>query len=243
MHGSSRLWDRLEMLTPPLPWDRPHLRSHPDGPLVVLLHGLWRGWRAMEPLSRALHAAGFTTLNIPYPSSRLPVPVIAKRVHETVLAHAANRPCHWVTHSLGGILARTILTHTPSPAPCRVVMLAPPNQGSEVVDWSHRHPVLHTLLGPAGRSLGTRGLPASLPPLPPQVETAVIMGTRGTIPFFRPLLAPQNDGIVSVPRGRLDSPHAFRIIDADHTFIQTHPDAVRLTVAFLSTGQLPHDDS
>ena len=60
------------MLVPPLPWDRPRWRNH-GGPLVVLLHGLWRGWRAMEPLARALDIEGFSTLNLPYPSTRLPV--------------------------------------------------------------------------------------------------------------------------------------------------------------------------
>ncbi len=230
-----RLRDRLEMLTPPLPWDRPR---HEGGaaPLVVLLHGLWRGWRAMEPLARTLRGEGFSTLNIPYPSTRLPVSTLAEKVFRTIREHAAGRETHWVTHSLGGIVAREILARHPETAPQRLVMLAPPNGGSEIVDWTRRHPALHFLLGPAGRSLGTNGLPRSLPPPPGPVETAVIMGSRCSIPIFRRLLDPENDGIVSASRGRLPGECRFEVVDADHTFIQTHPETVRLCLEFLRFG-------
>ena len=226
------------MLTPPLPWDRPR-RSGEAAPLVILLHGLWRGWRAMEPLARCLRAEGFSTLNIPYPSTRLPVPVLAERVHRVIATQAANRETHWVTHSLGGIVAREILARHPETLPRRLVMLAPPNKGSEIVDWTRRHPPLHFLLGPAGRALGTDGLPVRLPPPPESVETAVIMGNRSSIPFFRRLLDSENDGIVSAGCGKLDGTLRFRVVDADHTFIQTHPETVRLCLDFLSNGNWP----
>jgi pimeloyl-ACP methyl ester carboxylesterase len=231
------LRERLEMLVPPLPWDRPRLGG--DGPLVVLLHGLWRGWRAMEPLARRLRAAGFSTLNIPYPSTRLPVPELASRIQHVIQLHSQGRETSWVTHSLGGIIAREILARNPEAAPQKLIMLAPPNAGSEIVDWAHRHPPIHFLLGPAGRSLGSDGLPARLPPPPPTVETTVIMGSRGSIPFFRRLLDPENDGIVSVSRGRLEGVRAFSVVDADHTFIQTHEQALQLCLRFLkgNTGK------
>lgn len=231
MNRLPRLRDRLEMLVPPLPWDRPRLRG--KGPLVVLLHGLWRGWRAMEPLARRLRAEGYATLNIPYPSTRLPVHDLASWVERHVRLHAHGRASAWITHSLGGIVAREILARDPEIAPQKLVMLAPPNGGSEIVDWARRHPAIHLLLGPAGRSLGSDGLPGQLPPPPPDVETAVIMGRRGSIPLFRRLLDPENDGIVSVPRGRLDGAHTFTVVDADHTFIQTHEETVRLCLGFL----------
>jgi hypothetical protein len=115
-------------------------------------------------------------------------------------------------------------------------MLAPPNCGSEIVDWSKDHPLVRLLLGPAGRSLGSDGLPPNLPPLPDGLEAAVIMGRRCSIPFFRGLLDGDNDGIVSAPKGRIPGLRGFTVIDADHTFIQVHPDAIRLCLGFLKTG-------
>ena len=204
---------------------------------MVLLHGLGRGWHAMEPLARALGQEGFSTLNIPYPSTRLPIPDLAERIRQQVAKFADDRPVHFVTHSLAGIIARALVTSTMSWKIGRIVMLAPPNGGSEIVDWSGRHPLLGRLLGPAGRSHGTHGLPTSLPQPPPDTEIAVIMGSRASIPVFRPLLEDRNDGIVSVSRGKIANLRHFAVIDADHTFIPLHPDALALTVSFLKSGE------
>lgn len=228
--------DRIEMLTPPLPWDSP--RWHPgEGPPVVLLHGLWRGWRAMSPMARALEQEGFSTLSIPYCSASMPLEKLAKEVRPKIERVAGDQPVHFVTHSLGGILARQLLADGVSWKTGRVVMLAPPNSGSEIVDWSKNHPLFHRVLGPSGRSLGSDGIPCQLPPLPPQIEAAVIMGDRCTIPVFKKLLDSENDGIVSVAKGRIDGLKGFSVIHADHTFIQMHPEAIRLSVNFLKSGE------
>lgn len=232
----SALRDRCEILTPPLPWDKPRWRAR-EGETVVLLHGLWRGWRAMEPLERALAAEGWSTLNIPYPSIRLPIGVIARRVQAAIEEIADERPVHFVTHSLGGIVARSILADAPAWKVGRLVMLAPPNGGSEIVDWASGQPLLSLPLGPSGRQLGITGVPAALPDLPKGIEAAVIMGNRSTIPFFRNLLEEENDGIVSVSRGRIAGLREFAVVNADHTFIQTHPETLRRTADFLRDGR------
>lgn len=230
--------DKIEMLTPPLPWDGP--QWHPgEGPPVVLLHGLWRGWRAMSPLARALEQEGFSTLSIPYCSGRGTVEELAMQVRPQIEKIAGDHPVHIITHSLGGILARKLLTDGASWLPGRLVMLAPPNSGSEIVDWSKNHPLLHRVLGPSGRALGSDGIACQLPPLPPQIEAAVIMGDRCSLPVFRKLLDAENDGIVSAAKGRIDGLKGFSVIHADHTFIQMHPEAIRLSVNFLKSGEWP----
>lgn len=230
--------DRAQMLIPPFPWDRPRWHDC-GGPPVVLLHGLWRGWRAMEPLARALHCEGFSTLNLPYPSTRLPIADLVAHVRLQVEKIAGGQPVHFVTHSLGGILVRALLAAKVPWTTGRIVMLAPPNSGSEIIDWSRAHPLLHRLLGPTGRALGSDGVPGQLPALPPEIHAAVIMGKRRTIPFFTKLLDPENDGIVSATKGRLDGLRAFTVIDADHTFMPMHPEAMRLSVRFLKSGGWP----
>ncbi len=204
---------------------------------MVLLHGLWRGWRAMQPLARALDREGFSTLNIPYPSGRLPVARLAARVRVRIAEIQDDRPVHFITHSLGGILVRTLLAEETPWTTGRIVMLAPPNNGSEIVDWTKRHPLFHSVLGPAGRALATDGIPRELPGLPPATEVAVIMGKRCSIPVFRKLLGPENDGIVSAAKGRIDGIKGFSVINADHTFIQMHPETIRLSLRFLKTGE------
>jgi triacylglycerol lipase len=228
--------DRAEMLFPPLPWDRPQLHAG-GGATVVLLHGLWRGWHAMEPLARALQKQGFSTLNCPYPSGRMAIDEIALRVRAEIEKISDPQPIHFITHSLGAIVLRAILQTTVPWQTGRIVMLAPPNRGSEIVDWAVGHPPLHKLLGPAGASLGRDAAPHLLPNFSPEIETAVIMGNTSSIPVFRKLLGSENDGIVTAASGRLDHLNGFSIIAADHTFIQIHPETLRLSLHFLKTGE------
>ncbi|GAA5119970.1 alpha/beta hydrolase [Luteolibacter yonseiensis] len=229
---------RAEMLTPPFPWDRPQWHDT-GGPTVVLLHGLWRGWRAMQPLARALENDGFSTLNIPYPSARLPIHHLVTHVRHQIEDKVGDGPVHFITHSLGGILLRSLLAGEVRWKTGRAIMLAPPNAGSEIVDWSKKHPLLHIALGPAGRELASDGVPQNLPALPSEVRAAVIMGNRCSIPIFKKLLGDENDGIVSAAKGRIDGLCGFSVINADHTFIQTHPEAIRLSLEFLKTGVWP----
>lgn len=202
-----------------------------------MLHGLWRGWRAMQPLARALAGDGFSTLNLPYPSGRLPIPILVDRIRSEVGKIAGDQPIHFITHSLGGILVRSLLAEGVPWEIGKIIMLAPPNRGSEIVDWSKRHPILHRVLGPAGRALGSDGVPGSLPALPAGTEAAVIMGNRSSVPVFKYLLGPENDGIVTTAKGRIDGLRGFSVINADHTFIQMHPETIRLSLHFLKTGE------
>lgn len=230
--------DRAELLMPPLPWDRPQWRDG-GGPPVVLLHGLWRGWRAMHPLARSLAKEGYSTLLVPYPSSRMPIEGLVAHIRSQVETIARDQPVHFITHSLGGILVRALLAEKVPWEFGKVIMIAPPSHGSEIVDWAQNYPLFRGLLGPAGRALGSDGFPNKLPALPTDVQAAVIMGSRGSIPFFRRLLDSENDGIVSADKGRIEGLRGFSIVPADHTFIQMHPETIRLSLHFLKTGEWP----
>jgi triacylglycerol lipase len=220
------LSDRVQMLIPPLLWNRPRLREH-DGDKVVLLHGLWRSRHAMEPLARRLDQEGYSTLNLPYPSATQSLDRIVCEIREKVQEFAGDRTVHFVTHSLGGIIARMLIAELTPWKQGRLVMMAPPNSGSEIIDWISRKPLLRSIMGPAARSLATGGVPSHLPALPPDLEAIVIMGNRASIPFFGKLLDPENDGIVSAERGKIEGLRGFSVVAADHTFIQM----------FLKTGE------
>ncbi len=191
----------------------------------------------MEPLARALRQAGFSTMSIPYPSARLPVTILVKRIRQEVEKISGEAPVHFITHSLGGILLRVMLADEVPWQTGRIVMLAPPNAGSEIIDWAAQHDLLRRVIGPAGAALGSGGLPCQLSSLPSDVEAAVIMGNRSSLPIFRKLLSQENDGIVSAEKGRIEGLRGCSIIEADHTFIQMHPETIRLSLHFLKTGE------
>ncbi|BDS05516.1 acetyltransferase [Oceaniferula spumae] len=218
-----------------MPWHQPRIRPAADGDTVILLHGLWRSMWAMDPMAEFLHQQGYHTVNIPYPSFRKPLEEIISLVHDVIAEQESGRPVHFVTHSLGGIVTRQLLADLPPKLTGRVVMLAPPNQGSEIIDWVSRNGPLRYTLGPAGMKLGSDTLDA--PILPEHIDSVVIMGQRSSIPLFRWLLDEENDGIVSVKRGKIAGLNEFHVIDTDHTFIASEPKIMEMTSAFLSCGR------
>jgi pimeloyl-ACP methyl ester carboxylesterase len=210
---------------------------------VVLIHGLGRSRRSMLGLFWWLRCHGFAVLNVGYPSQRITVAEAVSDFLNPALAELKLEPgakVHFVTHSLGGIIFRAWAAQRDAAFPLgRTVMLAPPNQGSEIADHLADRPWIHLLLGPVIREIGSgeTSTPNQLGPVPP--ETAVIMGRRSLLTLFDHLLGRESDGIVTVAGGHVAGEAAFHVMEADHTYIMWRPAVLRLVVHFLKTGSMP----
>ncbi|MGH8455059.1 MAG: esterase/lipase family protein [Nevskiales bacterium] len=208
---------------------------------VVLLHGLARTRRSMRPVQRALERAGYQVLNIGYPSRREPVERLANMAFSEIgrrLQEINPARVHFVTHSMGGILLRQILSQHRVERLGRVVMLAPPNQGSELVDRLGRLRLFRLLNGPAGLQLGagTDSLPRRLPPA--DFDLGVITGTRGLFnPVLWAMLPKPNDGKVTVASAQLEGMRDFRVLPVTHTFLMGNRRVIDLTLHFLRHGR------
>lgn len=209
-------------------------------PLVVLLHGLARGQGSVARMGKALREHGFETWSRTYPSRKHSISYLAGEVTEWIVEHAGERPVCAVTHSMGGVIVRHL--HDPRIRWQRIVMLAPPNRGSQLAAGLSANPVFRWYYGPAGAELadGSRWPP---PPAP----FAVIAGTRSraltnvtswTMGRRFPATM-RNDGTVAVDETRLDGMAAFAEVDATHTWIMNDSRVTALVVAFLRDGRFP----
>jgi pimeloyl-ACP methyl ester carboxylesterase len=206
-------------------------------PLVVLLHGLARGRGSMERLGAQLRAQDFETWSHTYPSRKHSITYLASALTELLVAHAGDRPLHAITHSMGGVIVRHL--HDPRLRWERIVMLAPPNQGSRLAAGLVRNPLFRWFYGPAAAELAD----ASSWPAPP-APFAVIAGTRhraltnvtSWTVGRRFTAGVANDGTVAVEETKLTGMAAFAEVDATHTWIMNSPVTLRLASAFLRTG-------
>ena len=203
---------------------------------VVLLHGLFRSERSMRPLAARLEAEGYDVHNLDYPSLRGSPDELESEIEAPLAGCCAAAPrLHFVTHSLGGILLRGVLARHEPDNLGRVVMLAPPNHGSELVDLLGDS--LAFVLGPTGRELGTK--PESLPNrLPrPDYPLGVIAGTWSINPIGSWVLPGASDGTVSVTSTWLEGMSDFAAVPATHTFILRSAAAADRVVEFLRDGR------
>lgn len=202
---------------------------------VVLLPGIFRRSVSLEPLVRALRAAGFPVLALDYPATSRSLEACADHLHEPVAAFDRGHPgpLHWVTHSMGALVVRVYLARHPPERPGRIVMLAPPNQGSELADRLAGFALYRRLFGPAGAQLTTARAPA----LPvPDAPTLVIAGTRSLYPLASRLIPGPDDGRVGLARTRLTPDGPWLAVPASHPLIMRHPAAIAATVRFLREG-------
>ena len=150
---------------------------------------------------------------------------------------------HFVTHSLGGILVRVYLENNQLENLGRVVMLAPPNGGSQVVDRMVGTPGFTWLNGPAGAQLGTdeASIPSQLGPV--DFEVGIIAGTK-TINFMLSQYLPNpDDGKVSHERTKVEGMADFITVPRSHPFIMNAPEVISQALAFIETGHFVHEDN
>jgi hypothetical protein len=210
-----------------------------DSEAIILLHGLSRTSRSMNKAGKLLAAYGYKIINVDYPSQTADIGTLAQQyIAQAVVQCDANsiKKIHFLTHSMGGILLRDYLASQSIDKLGRVVMLAPPNQGSEVVDKLGGWKLFYYLNGPAGLQLGTdkNSAPNQLGPV--SFQLGIIAGNKTINPLLSRLIPGANDGKVSVSRARVEGMKDFIVMPYSHSFIMQREAVIEQALHFIQQG-------
>ncbi len=218
------------------------------GHLVVLVHGLGRSSGSFAKLEDELRAAGFSTAAVSYPSTRAPLAEHVERLEMLLDALEGAERVSFVTHSLGGLVARGVLAREGAWKrrihPGKIVMLAPPSRGASMARLVQRVFPLRLLLGPSLRDIA-RLEDANLPA--PSVPFGIIAAGRGRSDpgtadrarggGWNPLIPGDDDGLVGVDEARLEGAADFLRVPGLHTFIMKDREVIRAVLRFLEAGR------
>lgn len=205
---------------------------------VVLLHGIARTERSMNHIENALKKANYQVFNIGYPSTELTIENCARFVENRLKEQNLNQfeKVHFVTHSMGGLVTLYLLKENKLPNLGYVVMLGPPNQGSEYADFLEQNLLYRKVFGPAGQQLTTTYVQSN--PIVQRVDyhVGVIAGTAWIDPISVAVMPKPHDGKVSVVSTHILGESDHIAMDTTHLSMIFDKAVINQILYFLEHG-------
>ena len=198
------------------------LRGGGDSGSVLLIHGLFMTSHIMLPIAHHLRRHGFDCFGYDYPTRIRSVDGHGRELAAFLEGFAAAT-FHVVTHSMRALLLRSAVAHSPLLAKRirRVVMIAPPNKGSDVASfWYDR--------------VWTRKLIVPLEDMRSEADSRIHALPAPDLDIG--VLAAEHDGAVRYPYTFLATEKDRMVLPSSHTLILLRRDAAQAVERFLSTG-------
>lgn len=200
----------------------------PRREIIVLVHGLLRTSLSMWPLKIYLQKQGYHVYSYSYPSPKYSIhehSIYLNKYIKNLLAENPDVTINFITHSLGGIITREALS-TLSKKHLKnigcLIMLAPPNQGSQLA------------------KLSTKIFPLFTSPIKPLAELSSEQTSyvhRVPIPNIKMgIIAGKYDAKVPPDFARLQGQNEIKVVSSNHTFIMNNAQARQLIMNFLTEG-------
>ncbi len=213
-------------------------------PSVIVLHGLARTARSMRRLAQAMGDGGLHPVNLDYPSRKHTIQELAQQLVPLVEQQVDREVAlHLVSHSMGGLVGRVLMSLMPEYNWRNAVFIAPPHNGSHLARTLSSHPAtqpfFHWFYGPAGLQVAEDKPELPLPPCP----FGVIAGNKARALanpiswFSHAVLDQPSDGTVIVEETHLDMMVDFAEVAANHTTIMNQSDVHEMILHFFQHGR------
>jgi hypothetical protein len=216
--------------------------TQPSGaPVVVGIHGFLGNKKSYKSISRSFAYEGFKMYSFEYNSFQGNLRSHGHDLAVYLCCVAQQNPgqeINFVTQSLGAIILRAALNDPACPEEAkkgRAVMIAPPNQGTELARTFDE-------VGEAYRCLGfelayeltnyTYEDIRAIGYFPEEMEILIIAGSKGSSFWTNET----NDGLITISETAIDHTFYFQTYPVSHTRILAYTPAIRLAQRFICSG-------
>jgi pimeloyl-ACP methyl ester carboxylesterase len=209
--------------------------------VIVLVHGFMDTRFHLYFMEKELIADGYVVINKTYPSASMSIEECADYLAGVIQRGTEDikgpYELDFITHSMGGLVARCYLSRHRPPQAKRLVMIATPNRGVTKAELAARLPLADRVLGPALMEMAQgKDYLCGLCGGAPAIEFAVIAGGKGDGKGYSILIPGDDDGTVAVRSAYLPGAADFLLLDHIHNLICYYDDTIRNARAFIEEG-------
>jgi len=236
--GVSCGWQKLTPTT---------ISEHPNNgrDYIVMIHGLFNSSERMEDFEDYFAGKGYQVLNIDYPSTKYPIEELDKKFIKPMIDAipvTESQKIHFITHSLGGLVLRHYLTHNRPPQLGQVIMLSPPNHGSELADLLLKRRLVQRVAGPAAMELRTLDNRFFQKLGPIDYPLGIIAGNKSYTRSTERHLPGMDDGMVAISSMKLKGMKDFIILNEHHRGLTRNLEAMEQANHFLKNSRFKHQN-
>lgn len=206
---------------------------------VYIIHGHGGNRLLMNKITKHVQKEGYAVENFGYLSFSEDIVSVSERLYNKIIAENYDT-ISFVTHSMGALIVRNLYKRIEKsncfPAIHRIVMIAPPNNGTPVADYFYPSKFWRFILGKNAIHLTTEdNSGANALPIP-DCEIGLIFGIKGSKIGYNPFLKADNDGYIVPEHAMLGIEKDIAYIKAGHTSITQKSETVKLVINFLEKG-------
>jgi len=207
---------------------------------IYLIHGYGGLGLEMEKIRESIQKEGFSTEIYVYKSLIDDVDSVSRNLIQTIQKEKFDT-VSFVTHSMGALVVRSMYEKLDSlsgfPFVHRIVMIAPPNNGSPIADFFSQFKFVKYIIGPNINNLTTNKISgASKYPIP-TCEVGLIAGSFGGKRGFNMFINSDNDGVLIPENTKMGIEKDVVFVKSWHVGLLFNKKVIRYVNNFIQLGK------
>jgi hypothetical protein len=207
---------------------------------VYLIHGFGGLGIEMEKIRGAIEKEGFTNENFTYKSLIEDVDSVSINLIQTIQKDKPDS-ISFVTHSMGALVVRSMYEKLDSisgfPFVHRIVMIAPPNNGSPVADFFSQFKFVKYIVGPNINNLTTNKITGAAKYPIPTCEVGLIAGSFGGKRGYNVFITADNDGVLLPESTKMGIEKDVLFVRTSHVGLLFNKKAIKNVTNFIQYGK------